>query len=160
MRVAIEPAHLGAALVEVRALFEEYAARLGIDLEFQGFAAELSALPGDYEPPGGRLLLGRVEDRPAGCVGVRPLAPGVCEMKRLYVRPSYRGVGLGRRLASVAVEEARSAGYAAMRLDTLIGMAEARTLYQRLGFRAIAPYRHNPIPGAEFLELTLHGTEG
>jgi putative acetyltransferase len=160
LRISIEPAHLGSALIEVRALFEEYAARLDFDLEFQGFATELRAMPGVYAPPDGRLLLGRAEDRAAGCVGVRPPEPGVCEMKRLYVRPDCRGAGLGRRLATAAIEEARAAGYTAMRLDTLAGMAEARTLYRRLGFRAIAPYRHNPVPGAEFLELTLIGGEG
>jgi putative acetyltransferase len=160
LTASIEPALLGNALREVRALLEEYAAQLGIDLEFQGFAAELIELPGAYAPPAGGLLLGRVGGRPAGCIGVRPLEGDVCEMKRLYVRPGFRGAGLGRRLASAAVDEARAAGYSAMRLDTLSGMAEARGLYQRLGFRPIAAYRHNPIPGAEFLELTLSGTEG
>ncbi len=160
MTVSVEPAHLGSALAEVRALFEEYAATLGIDLEFQGFAAELKGLPGAYAPPGGRLLLGLVDGRPSGCVGIRPLESGVCEMKRLYVRPGCRGAGLGRGLATAAVEAARAAGYTAMRLDTLAGMAEARMLYQRLGFRPIAAYRHNPIPGAEFLELTLRSPEG
>ena len=160
MRTSIEPALDGSSVTEVRALLQEYAASLDIDLAFQGFDAELAELPGAYGPPGGRLLLARVNGRVAGCVAVRPLESGLCEMKRLYVRPGYRGSGLGRRLAEEAVREARAAGYRAMRLDTLDTMAAARGLYETLGFRAIAPYRHNPVPGAEFLELNLRRAEG
>ena len=160
MTPAIEPAHAGAPLDEVRALFLQYAESLGVDLGFQGFEAELAGLPGSYEPPGGRLLIARVGGRPAGCVGLRPLEPGICEMKRLYVSPDARGLGLGRLLAEAAIAEGRAAGYRSMRLDTLETMAAAHRLYRSLGFRPILPYRHNPVPGAAFLALDLAPGEG
>jgi ribosomal protein S18 acetylase RimI-like enzyme len=142
-------------VLKVRLLFEEYAESLGIDLCFQDFQEELATLPGSYAPPDGRLLLAFHNDELAGCVALRPLEPGICEMKRLYVRPPFRSLGLGRMLAEQIVSEARIAGYRYMRLDSLPSMAAAITLYRRLGFREIAPYCVNPIEGALFLELQL-----
>jgi len=153
----------------VRALFLEYAAHLGIDLSFQDFESELARLPGCYAEPGGGLFLaveppGTTADNEAedpafpeiaGCVGFRELAAGICEMKRLYVRPAFQGMGLGKRLAQTVMVEARKAGYRAMRLDTLPCMRCAIALYERLGFSPIPPYRHNPIPGAVYYEATL-----
>jgi putative acetyltransferase len=137
----------------VRMLFEEYARTLGFDLSFQDFERELAQLPGEYAPPGGCILLADEGDEAMGCVALRPLAEGVCEMKRLYVRPAYRG--LGRALVEDVIEQARKRGYQAMRLDTVPGMGEAIGLYRALGFRPIPPYRSNPIPGAMFCELRL-----
>lgn len=142
-------------LEAVAGLFRHYADSLDFDLGFQGFAEELAGLPGDYGPPRGRLLLAMHRGRVAGCVALRELADGRCEMKRLYVRPEFQGLGIGRALARAVIEEARTIGYVAMRLDTAPSMARARTLYAALGFREIAPYRHNPLKGAAFLELTL-----
>lgn len=131
----------------VRTLFREYAGSLGVDLSFQGFEEEVAALPDGYD-----VLLVAGSD---GCVGVRPFADGVSEMKRLYVRPSARGTGLGRALALAAIEHARALGYSAMRLDTMPAMGAAQALYESLGFVEIPPYRHNPVAGTRFMELDL-----
>jgi ribosomal protein S18 acetylase RimI-like enzyme len=139
-----------------RELFEEYQARLGIDLCFQGFDKELAELPGKYVPPGGRLFLAVEGDHVAGCVALREIEPGVCEMKRLYVRPESRGTGLGRTMAETIIQAAREIGYRRMRLDTLPGkMDRAIAIYHALGFKEIKPYYSNPVAGALFMELEL-----
>jgi len=139
-----------------RTLFEEYAAGLGISLCFQNFDRELANLPGDYAPPDGRLLLAAETDQLAGCVAMRKLAPGLCEMKRLFLRSAYRGQGLGRVLVDSIINEARKLGYTHMRLDTLPGrMDQAIALYRSVGFAEIAPYYENPVEDAKFMELKL-----
>ena len=139
-----------------RELFEEYAAGLGINLCFQNFDKELAELPGEYIPPGGRLFLAVEEDQTAGCVALRRIGEDVCEMKRLYVRPSFRGTGLGRTLAETVVQAAREIGYRRMRLDTLPGkMDRAIAMYRALEFQEIEPYYSNPVEGALFMELEL-----
>ena len=141
---------------QVRALFLEYAQSLGFSLCFQSFDKELAELPGEYAPPEGRLLLAMAGGRPMGCVALRKLEDGICEMKRLYLRPGSRGSGAGRALAEKVIAEARTIGYRRMRLDTVAGTMDAAiSLYRRLGFREIAPYRSNPIPGALYMELDL-----
>jgi putative acetyltransferase len=174
--------HAPDELAALRAVFTEYANALGIDLSFQNFAEELAALPGDYAEPRGVLLLALVEadaaaiaaeSNPAqvlrmadgrqalvaGCCALRPLDsaddPNAAEMKRLYVRPGFRGLGLGRRLAEAILDAARTAGYACVLLDTLDDMESARTLYEDLGFIEVPPYYHNPIPGSHYLKVEL-----
>ena len=143
-------------IAEIRELFLEYAESLGFSLCFQSFDQELAGLPGDYAPPEGRLLLALASGRSAGCVGLHKLEVGVCEMKRLYVRPAYRGTGLGRTLAEQVISAARAIGYRRIRLDTVAPvMKDAVELYRRLGFVEIAPYRPNPMPGTLYMELSL-----
>ena len=140
---------------EVRRLFREYERFLDVDLCFQSFEEELAALPGKYAPPDGALLIAADERRSAGCVALRKLEDGVCEMKRLFVRPQYRGRGLGRLLAERIVSEATALGYKVMRLDTLDKLKEAMALYESLGFKRRDPYYDNPLPGVEYWELDL-----
>ena len=143
----------------LRDILREYALGLGVDLCFQNFSAELDGLPGDYAAPRGALLMARVDGRLAGCCALRPLDsadyPNAAEMKRLYVRGGYRGLGLGRQLVEAALDAARQAGYACVLLDTLDDMEAARTLYEDLGFEDIPPYYHNPIAGAHYLKAAL-----
>ncbi len=146
------PAHVAQA----RELFQEYAQSLGVNLCFQNFEQELAGLPGHYAPPDGRLLLAEYDGQLAGCVALHKWESGVCEMKRLYLRPSFRGKGLGRAIAEKIIAEARSIGYQRMRLDTIEPiMKDAVEMYRKLGFREIAPYRPNPIAGAMYMELQL-----
>jgi len=146
----------GTALVAVvRELFLEYAAAIGVDLEYQGFATELAALPVPYVPPDGALLVARAGAVVAGCVALRRLDEHAGEMKRLYVRPAYRSSGLGRRFVEAVIAAANAAGYRALRLDTLPSMASAQALYRRLGFVEIAAYNTTHLPGTRFYSLDL-----
>jgi putative acetyltransferase len=153
--VRIVPATTAGQIDQVRALFREYEQSLDVDLCFQGFAAELASLPGAYAPPRGQLLLALDGDDAVGCVALRPLGDDVCEMKRLYLRPAARGRGAGRALATRLIDDARALGYRTMRLDSLPSMKDAIALYEALGFRRIAPYYANPVPGATYMELGL-----
>ena len=158
MASAVIQAQTDAEYGAARALFQEYAAGLGIDLGFQGFADELEQLQSMYGAPAGFLLLARGGDDFIGCIGVRRWSADSCEMKRLYVRDAARGSGLGRTLALAAIQRARGAGYQRMLLDTLADMIAARALYSALGFRACEPYCHNPHPGTTFMALDLGDT--
>lgn len=151
----IVPAEGQSHLAAIRELFREYADSIEIDLCFQGFAEELAGLPGRYAPPAGRLLLAQAGDELAGCAALRPLAEDVCEMKRLYVRPAFRGRGAGRLLVRSLIADAVTAGYHQMRLDTLASMKQAIALYESIGFRHTRPYCENPSPHAVFMELEL-----
>ena len=154
--VAIAEASTPAEIADMRELFAEYQQWLGEDLSFQGFSSELDSLAELYAPPAGRLLLARASDgAAAGGVGMKGLEPGICEMKRLYVRPPWRGLGLGRLLAEAVVRAGRDAGYAVMRLDTLARLQEAVALYRSMGFHEIPPYYENPMDGVFYLELSL-----
>lgn len=145
------PAHIAAA----RRLFRDYERFLGVDLCFQNFEAELAGLPGKYAPPEGALLLAMEGDQAAGCVALRRLEPGICEMKRLFVRPAHRGQGMGRKLAVRVIEEARTLGYQRMRLDTLARLTQALRLYRSLGFVEIPAYYPNPLSEVLYWELTV-----
>ncbi len=151
LRQAASPADVAAA----RALFKEYQASLGFSLCFQNFDAELASLPGAYAPPEGHLLLAFAGAEPAGCIALRKIGVEICEMKRLWVKPAFRGTGLGRRLVVTILEEARVAGYRRVRLDTLPSMREAQALYLSLGFSDIPPYHDHPIEGTRFMEAIL-----
>jgi putative acetyltransferase len=141
---------------QVRELFLEYARSLGFSLCFQNFDQELANLPGDYSPPHGRLLLAEFEGELAGCVALHKLENEICEMKRLYLRPQFRGKGLGRALATRIIAEARDLGYSRLRLDTVeSAMQDAVAMYLKLGFRKIDPYCENPMPSALYMELVL-----
>jgi len=151
--------HAESEMDVMRELLRDYQRSLGIDLGFQDFARELATLPGEYQAPYGALLLALADGRPAGCCALRPLAgsdyPNACEMKRLYVRAEYRGLGLGRQLVEQTLMLARQAGFDTMLLDTLSDMEAARALYQDCGFVEVAPYYHNPLPGAHYLKAGL-----
>ena len=146
----------------VKALFAEYAGSLGFSLEYQGFETEMADFPGKYAPPEGALLLARADGRPVGGVAMRRMAEGICEMKRLFVKPGLRGVrtadgrSIGRALAEGIVEEARARGYTRMRLDTIGGkMQAAISLYRSMGFVNIPPYYTSPVPDTAYMELAL-----
>jgi ribosomal protein S18 acetylase RimI-like enzyme len=155
-RLTLCQAESPAQIAQARELFLEYAESLGFSLCFQSFNHELAGLPGDYAPPDGRLLVAEYRAKLAGCVALHKLDSGICEMKRLYLRPQFRGKGLGRVLAEAGIAEARAIGYQRMRLDTVEPvMPNAVAMYRRLGFMEIEPYRANPIDGALYMELEL-----
>ncbi len=155
-RLIFAQANSAPQIAQARDLFLEYAKSLGFSLCFQNFDKELADLPGDYAPPAGRLLLAEFDAQLAGCVALHRLDDAVCEMKRLYLRPQFRGLGLGRGLAEKIIAEARHIGYQRMRLDTVEPvMKDAVAMYRRIGFHEIAPYCNNPIAGALYMELTL-----
>jgi putative acetyltransferase len=154
--LSIFQAEAPAQIAHARDLFVEYAQSLGFSLCFQDFDKELAGLPGDYAPPEGRLLLAECEGQLAACVALHKLEPSICEMKRLYLRPQFRGQGLGRALAERIITEARQIGYQRIRLDTVEPvMKDAVALYRKLGFKEIAPYCRNPVAGAMYMELEL-----
>jgi len=151
----IIPAETPQQLDWARELFRQYAEALGVDLCFQEFEAELASLPGKYAPPDGRLVLAIEGDQAVGCVAIRKIGDGACEMKRLFVRPEFRSRGLGRGLAVEMIDQAARAGYSTMRLDTLDRLVEAMRLYESLGFRQTEPYYDNPLDGVVYWALSL-----
>ena len=157
MNVSIEIVENGSAasVAAVRQLWTEYWNTFGLPLDFQNFSTELETLPGEYVPPGGRLLLARIDGEVAGTAALRPLRGHACEAKRLYIKPAYRGRGLARVLLEKIVEEARQCGYGELFGDTLPAMAAAMELYRRMGFVEVAPYSESPTPGAIYLRLSL-----
>jgi putative acetyltransferase len=158
-QVSLTEPHSPELIHSVREIFLEYADTLSVDLSFQGFDLELQDLPGEYASPRGTLLLALVNNQVAGCCALRPLdsadAANASEMKRLYVRPAFRGLGLGRLLAEAVIDAARRYGYSSIFLDTLDEMETARAMYEDLGFEEIPPYYHNPVPGAHYLRVLL-----
>jgi len=159
MKPVVEYQHAAGSsmLEEIRELFKEYAQSLDIDLAFQNFNEELESLPGKYKAPEGVLLLASVSGEGAGCIALRKLSDDTCEMKRLYVRGKYRGLGIAKTLISMLINEAKKLNYRYMRLDTLATMKDAQSLYQSLGFYDIEPYVYNPIEGTRFMELEING---
>ncbi len=153
--IEIVEANTNELITQARRLFQEYAESLDFDLSFQNFDAELEDFPSQYSPPTGNLFLALSESHAIGCVGIRHFEKGICEMKRLYVRPDYRGNNIGRKLAESAIKTGKALGYERMRIDTLPSMEIANQLYKSLGFVEIDPYRYNPIEGAIYLELIL-----
>jgi putative acetyltransferase len=148
-------ARLPDELSAIKGLFQEYANSLSFELDFQDFREELETLPGKYAPPLGSILVAKENGETVGCVAVRPLGDGICEMKRLFVKPAHRGRDLGRELVLAIIEEAKRLGYKTMRLDTVVEMKEASALYRALGFQPIDAYCYNPLPGAMYFELKL-----
>jgi ribosomal protein S18 acetylase RimI-like enzyme len=153
--LALIEGHLDSRLATARELFTEYAASLDTDLCFQNFAREVAGLPGSYSPPDGCLFIAECAGQPAGCVAMRKLEPGICEMKRLFVRPAFRDRNVGRYLAEAVIAAARESGYRRMRLDSLPSLVRAIALYESLGFKRIRPYYENPVAGAVFMEFDL-----
>jgi len=153
--ITLIPVESQEQVAAARELFREYADAIGVDLEYQGFAAELDVLPSPYVPPHGVLLIAQINGGIAGCVALRRLNDRTGEMKRLYVRPTFRNWGLGKHLIEATIQAARRAGYAALRLDTLPSMAAAQGLYRKLGFNEIPAYNSAHLPGTRFYELKL-----
>ena len=156
--IKIKQVETSQQLEKIRDLFQEYVASLGFELHFQDYRKEIAELPGDYTLPGGCLLLAEQGNKIIGCVALRKISDTICEMKRMYIRPKFRGRGFGKKLAYSVIAKARKMGYRRMRLDTIAFMKEAITLYQSLGFIEIPPYRYNPMEGAKFMELVLENT--
>jgi ribosomal protein S18 acetylase RimI-like enzyme len=151
----IYPAKTDKDLEIVKTLLVEYVNSLDFELVFQNFEEELRNLPGEYAAPEGCLLLAKYQDQPAGCVALRKLSDSICEGKRLYVRPQFRGLKIGRKLVEAIIAEARRIGYSSIRGDTVPSMQIAQALYASLGFKEIEPYCRNPVEGAIFIELVL-----